>query len=236
MTNGIGRKAQSNALLLSLIAMTLTACGGGSADSPSTAAATQPPGSTSTTPPPDTAPSISGTPATTATVGTAYSFTPSASDANGDTLAFSITNKPAWASFSTSSGTLSGTPTAAGTAANIVISVSDGKMSTALTSFTITVSAVSTSPPPPVTGSVTLDWTPPTNNVDGSPISNLAGYTILYGNNPNSLTQTVNVPNPASTSYVVQNLTPATWYFSLVAYNSAGEDSTPSTPVSMVVQ
>ncbi len=46
-------------------------------------------------------------------------------DADGDTLTFSITNKPAWATFNASTGRLQGTPAAAnvGTAANIVISV-----------------------------------------------------------------------------------------------------------------
>lgn len=228
MINGIVRTAQINALLLFLTAIALTACGGGSASSPATAAATQP----------NTAPTISGTPPTTATVGTAYSFKPTASDASGSALTFSIANKPAWATFSAGSGQLSGTPSAAdvGTASNITISVSDGQMSSSLASFAITVSAAASSGPPAATGSVTLDWTPPTNNVDGSGISNLAGYRIIYGNNPSSLTQTVDVPNAGSSSYVVQNLTPATWYFSVKAYNSAGEESAPSNPVSKLVQ
>src|SRR5881394_3670505 len=108
---------------------------------------------------PNRAPTISGTPATTATVGTAYSFTPTASDPDGDTLTFSIANMPAWATFSTTTGQLSGTPTAAGTFSNIAINVSDGKAPTvALAAFSITVSA-SNSPPtisgsPPTTGSV----------------------------------------------------------------------------------
>jgi hypothetical protein len=56
------------------------------------------------------APSISGTPPTTATVGRAYSFTPTASDPDGQVLKFSINWKPAWASFSKTTGRLSGTP------------------------------------------------------------------------------------------------------------------------------
>src|SRR6185437_9234722 len=71
-------------------------------------------------------PSISGTPSTADTAGTAYVFTPHASDADGDTLSFSVQNKPAWATFSIATGSLSGTPATAdvGTYSNIIISVS----------------------------------------------------------------------------------------------------------------
>ncbi|WP_394224815.1 beta strand repeat-containing protein, partial [Pseudoalteromonas spongiae] len=58
------------------------------------------------------APTITGSPVTSVDEGKAYSFTPIASDVDGDTLTFSITNKPSWATFNTSSGTLSGIPSA----------------------------------------------------------------------------------------------------------------------------
>ena len=75
----------------------------------------------------NTAPTISGSPATTAYVGTAYSFQPSAKDADGNTLSYVIYNKPSWATFSKTTGKLSGTPTAAGTYRAIAIGVTDGK-------------------------------------------------------------------------------------------------------------
>jgi hypothetical protein len=65
---------------------------------------------------PNSAPVISGSPGTAATVGTAYLFKPSATDADNDTLTWAIQNKPAWATFSTSTGQLSGTPTTANVA------------------------------------------------------------------------------------------------------------------------
>ena len=74
------------------------------------------------------APTISGTPATSVGVGQFYSFQPSASDPDGDTLAFSIQNKPSWATFSATTGRLSGTPTSTGTFGNIVIRVTDGSL------------------------------------------------------------------------------------------------------------
>lgn len=88
------------------------------------------------------APVISGTPATAAVEGVAYSFTPTASDVDvGDNLTFVITNRPSWATFSSSTGALSGTPAFAniGTAANIVIGVSDGTTTVNLATFSIVV-------------------------------------------------------------------------------------------------
>src|SRR5207302_7131247 len=50
--------------------------------------------------PPDHAPVIGGTPSTNVVAGASYSFTPTASDPDGDTLTFSIANQPSWATFS----------------------------------------------------------------------------------------------------------------------------------------
>ena len=97
---------------------------------------------------PNTAPVISGSPATTVVQGVAYSFVPAAADADEQTLTFSISNQPAWASFSASTGALSGVPGVAdvGTVSGIVISVSDGVESASLPAFSITVTAANQSP------------------------------------------------------------------------------------------
>ena len=89
------------------------------------------------------APVISGTPAGSVMATSSYTFTPSASDADGDSLTFSVTGLPSWASFSSTTGTLSGTPSEAqiGTYANIGISVSDGIASASLGPFRIEVIA-----------------------------------------------------------------------------------------------
>ncbi|UJS26482.1 discoidin domain-containing protein [Thiothrix winogradskyi] len=86
-------------------------------------------------------PTISGVPATSVNVGAVYSFTPTASDADSDTLTFSITNKPTWATFDTATGQLSGTPVLAdvGTTTGIIISVSDGKQTASLPAFALRV-------------------------------------------------------------------------------------------------
>jgi hypothetical protein len=176
------------------------------------------------------APVISGTPLTSVIAGGVYNFQPTASDADGNTLGFSISAKPAWATFNSTTGRLSGSPTATdvGSYANIVISVNDGKATASLAPFGITVGQ-------PKLGSVTLDWVAPTQNSNGTVLSDLAGYRIAYGTAPTALTQTVQLGNPGITTYVVENLPTGTWYFAVKAYNSAGVESQQSAPVSSVV-
>jgi len=148
---------------------------------------------------------------------------PTAADADGDTLAFSIQNKPAWAAFNTTTGRLSGTPAPAdvGTYSNISITVSDGAQSAGLSAFAIAVTSVSN-------GRATLSWTAPTANTDGSTLSNLAGYRIRYGTSAASLTNTIVIDNASVTTYIVEDLSPATWYFAVTAINSQGAESTNS--------
>ncbi|MFC1524734.1 putative Ig domain-containing protein, partial [Thermodesulfobacteriota bacterium] len=88
-------------------------------------------------------PTISGSPATTVFEHGPYDFTPSYQDDDiGETVEFSITNKPLWASFSTVNGQLSGTPgdNHVGTTFGIVITVIDSKNATdSLGPFDLTV-------------------------------------------------------------------------------------------------
>ena len=81
---------------------------------------------------------------------------------------------------------------------------------------------------PPATQSatsLTFSWTPPAENSDGSPITNLAGYKIHYGTKSSEYTQTVSVENAGLTRYVVDNLPSGTYYFAITAYNAQGLES-----------
>jgi hypothetical protein len=163
--------------------------------------------------------------------GASYSFTPSATDADGNTLTFSIANAPPWATFNSSTGRLTGTPTAAqvGSYSNITISVSDGTATASLPAFNIQVVATAT-------GSVTLTWTPPTQNTDGSPLNNLAGYKIYWGTSAGSYSKSVTVYNPGLATYVVEQLTPAQWYFAVTAFSASGAESGYSNVASKRIQ
>jgi hypothetical protein len=142
----------------------------------------------------NTAPQLSGTPASSVNEGQNYVFTPGATDADGDALTFSITNPPIWASFDTSSGTLSGTPQTGdvGVYTNISITVSDGQASATLGPFDITVDAISL-------GSASLSWTAPTQNEDGTDLVDLAGYKLYWGTTPGSYPNSVTIDNPTVT-------------------------------------
>ncbi len=165
-------------------------------------------------------PVISGTPPTSVTTGQPYAFQPSATDPDGNALTFSIANKPVWATFSATTGRVSGTPssTQAGTYGNIAISVSDGTASASLASFAITVTQS-------VSGSATLSWTPPTTNTDGSPLTNLAGYKISYGQTSRQYDQSLSLPSPGLTGAVIENLASGTWYFAVKALTTTGVES-----------
>lgn len=167
----------------------------------------------------NSAPTISGTPPSSIKIGDNYSFLPQASDPDGDSLTFSIEAKPAWASFDSATGALSGTPQAGdvGPYDNIVIVVSDGAATDSL-AFSVTVNQIAL-------GSVTLSWTPPSKNSDGSELTDLAGFRIHYGVTEGQYTEEIQIDNPGLTTYVIDNLSPDTWYFVATALNSDGVES-----------
>ena len=195
-----------------LAALMVVGCGGGGGGDSSAGSGD---GSTG-----NAAPTIQGQPGTSVLAGQMYSFQPTARDPNGDALTFTVTNLPAWATFNASTGRISGTPSAADVAtySGIAIQVSDGSASASLGPFSIAVTAGGS-------GTAMLNWVPPTQNSDGSALTDLAGYMVLYGTSADDLQQTVSITNPSLSSYVVENLTSGTWYFAVVAVNSAGASS-----------
>lgn len=242
----IGNRVQRGGLFALVMTGLVTAgCGGGGGGGGGSSGTSASPSDASG----NAAPTIAGTPATKAAVGSNYSLTPQAKDDDGDTLAFSIQNKPAWAEFSTATGTLTGTPSAEATFANIVITVSDGKTSASLPAFSITVAATGTNagsdtgtgsseaPTPVASGpNVALSWNVPTQTVDGQTLQNLSGYRIHYGTNQNAMINSVEVPSAGANSYTVQNLKAGTtYYFAVRAVTADGDESEISNVISRVI-
>lgn len=176
------------------------------------------------------APTITGSPPPIVIEGELYDFTPSAADTDGDTLNFAIARKPAWATFNRATGRLSGTPSSAdvGNFTNIEISVSDGQESVNLTAFDITVDAIAL-------GAATLSWNPPTENMNGSALTDLAGYKIYYGRSADQLSRMIVIDNPGLTRYVVENLAQSRWHFSMTSFNSKGVESQRTTTISKLI-
>jgi hypothetical protein len=172
----------------------------------------------------NSAPVITGVPAKSVAVNNGYMFQPGATDADGDTLTFSITNKPRWAVFNSATGRLNGTPagTDAGTYGNIVISVSDGAASAVLPAFSIQVNAATGT-----TGSFTLNWTAPVARADGTPLSlaDIDGYRIYYGKKPGAYNQNVNIADGRTLSATVKNIPAGGYYVVMTTYDVKGLES-----------
>jgi hypothetical protein len=211
--------------------MLAAGCGGGGGGGSSTPSGSATPSAAGASNKP---PSITASPAAQIAAGTPYALTPAAQDPDGDSLAFSIENLPAWAEFSTVTGALTGTPTAGHTGKyeNITIAVSDGKTTTTLTPFTVTVAATAVAS----SGKgVTLQWEVPTQTTDGAPLGDLAGFRIHYGSAQGVLAHTIEVQSPGLATYVIDNLPPGTYYFAVRAVGTTGAQSPLSNVISKVI-
>ena len=149
----------------------------------------------------------------------------------GSSLTYAVANKPAWAQFSATTGTLSGTPSTGSVAtdANIVVSVSNGAQSAALPAFNITVQ-------PALAGTASLSWSRPTENTNGTPLTDLAGYVIRYGTSSTALNNKISVASASATGAEITNLSPGNWSFAVSAINTANVESQFSTIVGKTIQ
>jgi hypothetical protein len=78
------------------------------------------------------------------------------------------------------------------------------------------------------TGTASVSWDAPTLDTNGAALTDLAGYTVYYGTSASALTQTIQMPNPSATGYVVSNLSAGTYYFAVAAYTTSGSESAQS--------
>lgn len=192
----------------------IAACSGGSGDDP---LGSDPSG--------DGAPTISGTPPSSTIPGSLYLFRPSANDPDGSRLTFNIENLPRWATFDAASGQLRGTPAVAdvGSYPDIRISVTDGTSTASLHPFAISVVQSGN-------GTTLITWTPPTTFVDGSVLTNIAGYRVYYGRGDGNFSNQVTISNGGIASHMIENLTPGTWHFVVTVLTTDGEESEFSEP------
>jgi hypothetical protein len=85
-------------------------------------------------------------------------------------------------------------------------------------------------------GVITLSWVPPTERTDGSALTDLAGYKIHYGRMSGVYDYEINLTTPGLATYVVENLVPGDWYFTLTAYDSGGLESELSNEAHRLIQ
>lgn len=76
-----------------------------------------------------------------------------------------------------------------------------------------------------VGGSTSLSWQAPAANIDGTPLTNLAGYKIYWGTTRGSYPYSAQVSNAATRAHMVTGLASGTWYFAVTALSSNGVES-----------
>lgn len=221
------RKARSRCLMVLLAAavVALSACGGGDEEGDVTGGSGSGGGGS------QSGLSISGNPPSSVLAGTSYSFTPAVSNPNGGTLTFTVSNLPSWATLNSSTGRVIGTPQMSDVRqyTGITMTVTNGSESVSVGPFSIEVVGTAT-------GSATLTWTAPTTRTDGTSLSNLAGYRIYWGTAPDALDNMAEVDNPGISSYVIDQLTPATWHFVATAFDANNRESAFSNMASKTIQ
>jgi len=149
-------------------------------------------------------------------------------------LTYSVAKQPSWAQLSATTGALSGTPGSGNVAtdAGIVVSVSDGAKTASLPAFSIDVTPAVTPP----AGTATLSWNKPTLNINGTPLTNLAGYVVRYGTDSAALTSQISVGSPNTSELQIGNLSPGNWYFEIAAVNTLNVISPFSPMASATIQ
>ncbi len=99
------------------------------------------------TPVNDGAPTITSTAVTTIAEDSAYTYTVTTNDVDGDTVTLAGTTIPSWLSFNTGTGVLSGTPTNDDVGIhNVVITATDGNGGSVTDEFSINVKNVNDAP------------------------------------------------------------------------------------------
>jgi hypothetical protein len=82
------------------------------------------------------------------------------------------------------------------------------------------------------TNSLMLSWTEPTTNENGSPLQDLAGYIIYFGNGPGEYSYYHYIHDPSRTTAEISELSSNTWYLAVTAFDYFGNESDYSNEVS----
>jgi hypothetical protein len=75
-----------------------------------------------------------------------------------------------------------------------------------------------------------LRWQAPTQNVDGSPLDDLAGYQVYWGTQSRAYTDSVTITSPTTTQWQATTAAGA-YYFALTAFDTGGNESAYSNEV-----
>ena len=162
--------------------------------------------------------------ALTTSIGTPLTGRFSASDSDGDALTYELIasgslGQATLSNPQTGAFTYTPQPNASGVDA-LTFRVNDGQ----LDSNTATVAITITTDTPPPEGQVRLLWDPPTMNVDGTPLTDLAGFNVYYWQASWLNPAVVDAGN--QTVYTLGGLEVGkTYHFAVTAYDASGNES-----------
>jgi len=80
-------------------------------------------------------------------------------------------------------------------------------------------------------GTALVSWISPTENTDNSTLTDLASFKIYFGIFPGEYDNSITVNNAGLSSFLVENLGAADWFFVVTAINSSGIESSYSEEV-----
>ncbi len=115
----------------------------------------------------------------------------------------------------------------------------DGALATATFSNVSVGGAQSTppaTPPPTTTGSAALSWVPPTQNSNGTTLTDLIGFKVYWGTTSGVYTNQLLINNPTTKTWTVGNLGAGRWYFAVTALAASGMESTKSNEGTKLIQ
>ena len=70
-----------------------------------------------------------------------------------------------------------------------------------------------------------IRWQAPTENVDGTPLTDLAGYVIYWGTSSRDYTGSQTINSPTATEWEATMLAPGTYYFAMTAFDGENNES-----------
>ena len=83
---------------------------------------------------------------------------------------------------------------------------------------------------------MSVAWSAPSTNTDGTKLGDLAGFRIYYGTSSGNYTGSVNVASPTTLAYTVTGLPSNTYYVVVKAYDTSSNESGPSVEVSKAIR
>lgn len=154
------------------------------------------------------------------------------SDVDGDSLSISSAAAANGAVSVDAQGVVSYVPEAGFSGEDTIFySLVDGQGGSDTGSIHVTVNAVQN------TASVQLSWDIPSEREDGTSLElyDIGGYTIAYGNQPDSLNSEVSIEGALVTDYQFQGLTSGTYYFAIATVDSAALQGVYSSTITVTV-